>query len=88
MYGRSTGAGEDVRARGVPISDPLASPIHAPDFLLAKLPPMLLRRQLRAAGGRECVLRAEAAKDRGRAVVEVWQGMWHDFIQVRVLVGA
>ena len=67
----------------MPISDPLASPIHAPEFLLAKLPPMLLVvGSAEPLVGENVYFAQKLQKIGARAVVEVWQGMWHDFIQV------
>lgn len=63
------------------MTDGLVSVINAPDALLARLPPILL-----IIGGDEVLLGenlqfAQRVQNAGgQAHVEVWDGMWHDFI--------
>eukprot|EP00035_Acanthoeca_spectabilis_P001959 m.83978 g.83978 ORF g.83978 m.83978 type:complete len:758 (-) comp11259_c0_seq2:79-2352(-) len=66
----------------VPLNDAVISPIDAPSELLAMLPPLML-----VVGGAETLLGENIAFAQRchlagtPAIVQVYTGMWHDFIQ-------
>lgn len=66
----------------VPLSHPIASPLHAPPAALALLPPLL-----HIVGGGEVLLLenllfAQRVAAAGASVtVDVWESMWHDFVE-------
>jgi len=72
-----------------PADFPVVSPLQAPDYLLSKLPPIML-----VVGGNEVLLGenlqfAQRAQKAGAAVqLDVYEDMWHDFIQYSEGCGA
>jgi acetyl esterase/lipase len=66
----------------IPLNDAIISPIDAPSELLAELPPLML-----IVGGGETLLGENIAFAQRchlagtPAMVQVYTGMWHDFIQ-------
>ena len=67
-------------AGNLPINHPTLSPLQAPEYLLGRLPPMML-----VIGSAEVLLGEnlqfvqKVAQAGGSAQLEVYDGMWHDF---------
>lgn len=67
-------------AGNLPINHPTLSPLEAPEYLLGRLPPMML-----VIGSSEVLLGDNlqfvqmVARAGGSAQLEVYDGMWHDF---------
>ena len=82
MFDRKDGqcASLDYLPPTTPMTDPIASPMHAPASSLSSLPPLLV-----VVGGGEVLLGenfefAQRVSSAGGSVqLEVWEGMWHDF---------